>query len=46
MSNSSVLPGISFHLITHLNSSNITEKDFFAIIKSLDPNKSHGSDNN
>ena len=43
-SNSSVLPDISFHLNAHL-SSFITEKDILGIIKSLDPNKSHGWDN-
>ena len=45
MSNSSVLPGISFYTNTHLNSFCITDKDILAIIKSLDPNKFHGWDN-
>ena len=45
VSNSSVLFGISFHTNARLNSFSITEKDIFAIIKSLDPSKSHGWDN-
>ena len=45
VSNSSVLPDISFHTNARLNSFSITEKDILAIIKSLDPNKSHGWDN-
>ena len=43
--NSSVLPDISFYTNSCLNSFSITEKDILAIIKSLDPNKSHGWDN-
>ena len=42
VSNSNVFPDISFHINTHLNSLSITQKDILAIIKSLDPNKSHG----
>ena len=45
VSNSSVLPDISFHTNARLNLFSITEKDILAIIKSLDPNKSHGWDN-
>ena len=45
VSNSSVLPDISFHTNTRLNSFSIAEKDSLAIIKSLDPNKSHRWDN-
>ena len=45
VSNSSVLPDISFHENARLKSFSITEKDILAIIKSLDPNKSHGWDN-
>ena len=45
VSNSSVLPDISFHTNGRLNSFSITKKDILAIIKSLDPNKSHGWDN-
>ena len=45
VSNSIVLPDISFHTSAHLNSFNITKKDILAIIKSPDPNKSHGCDN-
>ena len=45
VSNSSVLPDISFHTNARLNSFSITEKDILAIIKSLDPSKSHGWDN-
>ena len=40
-----MLPDISFHTNARLNSFCITEKDILAIIKSLDPNKSHGWDN-
>ena len=40
-----MLPDISFHTNARLNSFSITEKDILAIIKWLDPNKSHGSDN-
>ena len=36
-----MLPDISFHISTSLNSFSVTEKDILAIIKSLDPNKSH-----
>ena len=39
LSNSSVLPGISFHRNTRLNSLSITEKDILEIIKSLEQNK-------
>lgn len=49
ISNSSVLPDISFHTNARQNSPkqkfSITEKDIFALIKLLDPNKSHGLDN-
>ena len=45
VSNSSVLPDISFRTNARLNSFSITEKDILAIIKSLDPNNSHGWNN-
>ena len=45
VSNSSVLPDISFHKNARLKSFSITEKEILAIMKSLDPNKSHGWDN-
>ena len=45
VSNSSVLSDINFHTNARPNSLSITEKDILAIIKSLDPNKSHGWDN-
>ena len=41
VSNYGVLPDISFHISTSLNSFSVTEKDILAIIKSLDPHKSH-----
>ena len=40
-----MLPDISFHTNTILNSFSITKKDILALIKSLDPNNSHGWDN-
>ena len=40
-----MLPYINVHTNTHLNLLIITEKDVPAIIKSLDPKKSHGWDN-
>ena len=42
VSNSSVLLDINFHTNARLNSFSITKKDIVAIIKSLNPNKSHG----
>ena len=45
VSNSSVLPNISFHKNTRLNSFSITKKDILAIIKSLDLNKFYEWDN-
>ena len=44
VSNFSVLPDISFHKNSRLNLFSITEKDILPVIKSLDPNKSHGWD--
>ena len=44
-SKSSVLPDISSQTNALLNSFSITEKDILAIIKLLDPSKSHGWDN-
>ena len=46
MSNSSLLPNISFHENTRLNSFSITKKDILAIInKSLDLNQFYEWDN-
>ena len=37
-----MLPDISFHMNPRLNPFSITTKDSLVLIKSLDPNKSHG----
>ena len=42
LSNSSVLPDISFQTNTHLVLFSSTEKYILAVIKSLDLSKSHG----
>ena len=45
VSNSSVLPDNSCYTKARLDSFSITEKDILPLIKSLDPNKSHGWSN-
>ena len=37
-----MLPDINFHVNPRLNPFSITTKDSLVLIKSLDPNKSHG----
>ena len=43
--NTSRLPSFSYRAGSRIKSSQVTENDILAIIKSLDPNKAHGCDN-
>ena len=43
--NTSCLPSFSYRTGSRIKSFQVTENDILAIIKSLDPNKAHGSDN-
>ena len=43
--NTSCLPSFSYRTGSRIKSFHVTENDILAIIKILDPNKAHGSDN-